>query len=47
MLRSATFTIGILLAGLAFLGYLFLGGLMAPPPYSVVVAVQDIPANSQ
>ena len=46
MLRSATFTIGILLAGLAFLGYLFLGGLMAPPPYSVVVAVQDIPAYS-
>ncbi len=46
MLRSATFTIGILLAGLAFVGFLMLGGLMAPPPYSVVVAVQDIPAYS-
>ncbi len=44
MLRSATFTIGILLAGLAFVGFLMLGGLMAPPPYSVVIAVQDIPA---
>ena len=46
MLRSATFTIGILLAGLAFAGFLMLGGMMAPPPYSVVVAVQDIPAYS-
>jgi len=46
MLRSATFTIGILLAGLAFVGFLMLGGLMAPPPYSVLVAVQDIPAYS-
>jgi hypothetical protein len=46
MLRSATFTIGILLAGLAFVGFLMLGGMMAPPPYSVVVAVQDIPAFS-
>ena len=46
MLRSATFTIGILLAGLAFVGFLMLGGMMAPPPYSVVIAVQDIPAYS-
>jgi len=46
MLRSATFTIGILLAGLAFVGFLMLGGMMAPPPYSVVVAAQDIPAYS-
>jgi Flp pilus assembly protein CpaB len=46
MLRSATLTIGILLAGLAFVGFLMLGGMMAPPPYSVVVAVQDIPAYS-
>lgn len=46
MLRSATFTIGILLAGLAFVGFLMLGGMMAPPPYSVIVAVQDIPAYS-
>lgn len=46
MLRSATFTIGILLAGLAFVGFLVLGGLMAPAPYSVVVAVQNIPAYS-
>ena len=46
MLRSATFPIGILLAGLAFVGFLILGGMMAPPPYSVVVAVQDIPAYS-
>ena len=46
MLRSATFTIGILLAGLAFVGFLMLGGMMAPPPYSIVVAVQDIPAYS-
>lgn len=46
MLRSATFTIGLLLAGLAFVGFLMLGGMMAPPPYSVVVAVQDIPAYS-
>ncbi len=46
MLRSATFTIGILLAGLAFVGFLMLGGMMAPPPYSVVIAVQDISAYS-
>jgi hypothetical protein len=46
MLRSATFTIGLLLAGLAFVGFLMLGGMMAPPPYAVVVAVQDIPAYS-
>ena len=46
MLRSATFTIGILLAGLAFVGFLVLGGTMAPPPYSVVIAIQDIPAYS-
>ena len=46
MLRSATFTIGILLAGLAFVGFLMLGGMMAPPPYSVVIAVQDVPAYS-
>lgn len=46
MLRSATFTIGLLLAGLAFVGFLMLGGMMAPPPYSVIVAVQDIPAYS-
>jgi SAF domain-containing protein len=46
MLRSATFTIGLLLAGAAFVGFLMLGGVMAPPPYSVVVAVQDIPAYS-
>jgi len=46
MLRSATFTIGILLAVLAFVGFLMLGGMMAPPPYSVVVAVQDMPAYS-
>jgi len=45
-MRSATLTIGILLAGLAFVGFLMLGGMMAPPPYSVVVAVQDIPAYS-
>ena len=30
MLRSATFTIGILLAVLAFVGFLMLGGMMAP-----------------
>jgi len=29
MLRSATFTIGIVLAGFAFVGFLMLGGLMA------------------
>ena len=46
MLRSATFTIGILLAGLAFVGFLMLGGMIAQPPYSVVIAVQDIPAYS-
>ena len=46
MLRSATFTIGLLLAGLAFVGFLMLGGMMAPPPYSVIVATQDIPAYS-
>jgi hypothetical protein len=46
MLRSATFTIGILLAVGAFVGFLMLGGVMAPPPYSIVVAVQDIPAYS-
>ncbi len=46
MLRSATVMIGIVLALLAFVGFLMLGGMMAPPPYSVVVAVQDIPAYS-
>ena len=46
MLRSATFTIGIVLAVVAFVGFLMLGGMMAPPPYSVLVAVQDIPAYS-
>lgn len=44
MLRSATLVVGILLAGLAFVGFLMLGGAMAPEPYSVVVAVRDIPA---
>ncbi len=46
MLRSATFTIGLLLAVAAFVGFLMLGGMMAPPPYSVVVAIQDVPAFS-
>lgn len=46
MLRSATFTIGLLLAIAAFVGFLMLGGMMAPPPYSVVVAIQDVPAFS-
>ncbi len=47
MLRSATVTIGILLSGLAFVGFLVLGGLLAPAPHSVVVAIQDIPAYSR
>ncbi|MBI3913121.1 MAG: hypothetical protein HY327_02825 [Chloroflexi bacterium] len=47
MLRSATFAIGIVLAGLAFGGFLILGGLMAPPPYSVVIALDDIPAYTR
>jgi hypothetical protein len=46
MLRSATLIIGILLAIAAFFGFLFLGGMFAPPPYYVMVAVQDIPANT-
>ena len=46
MLRSATTIIGIVLALVAFVGFLTLGGVMAPPPYSIVVAVQDIPAYS-
>ncbi len=47
MLRSVTFGIGIILALAAFCGYLLLGGFLAPPPYQVVVAVQDIPAYTQ
>jgi SAF domain len=41
--RSVTFAIGIILAVAAFCGYLLLGGFLAPPPYQVVVAIQDIP----
>ena len=46
MLRSATFVLGLILAGAAFFGFLVLGGILAPAPYSVVIAVQDIPAFS-
>jgi SAF domain len=47
VLRSVTFGIGIILAVAAFFGYLLLGGFLAPPPYDVVVAVQDIPPYTQ
>lgn len=43
MLKSATFMIGILLAIGAFVGFLFLGNFLAPPPANVVVALSDIP----
>jgi hypothetical protein len=46
MLRSATLVVGLILAGAAFVGFLMLGGMMAPEPYSVVVALRDIPAYS-
>lgn len=43
MFKSATFAIGILLALGAFVGFIFLGNFLAPPPASVVVALRDIP----
>ena len=43
MFKSATFAIGILLALGAFVGFLFLGNFLAPPPANVVVALSDIP----
>lgn len=42
MFKSATFAIGILLALGAFVGFLFLGNFLAPPPANVVVALRDI-----
>ncbi len=44
MLRSVTLLVGVLLAAAAFVGFLMLGGMMAPEPYSVIIAVRDIPA---
>lgn len=46
MLRSATFAIGLVLAIGAFAAFVVLGTLVNPPPYQVVVALQDIPAYS-
>ena len=41
-LRSGTLLIGLLLAVLAFVAYFFLGNVLNPPPYQVVVVVQEI-----
>ena len=46
MIRSATFIIGLLLALGAFAAYLVLGSVLNPPPYQVVVALEDVPAYS-
>ena len=42
ILRSATFIVGAILTVGAFLAYLVLGNLFNPPPYQVLVVVQDI-----
>lgn len=47
MLRSSTFIVGILLAIGAFAALLLLGSVLNPPPYQVVIAVQDIPAYTK
>ena len=41
-LRSGTLLIGLLLAVLAFAAYFFLGNVLNPPPYQVVIVVQEI-----
>ncbi len=41
-LRSGTLLIGLLLAFLAFAAYFFLGNVLNPPPYQVVIVVQEI-----
>ena len=42
VLRSATFIVGAVLTVGAFLAYLMLGNLFNPPPYQVLVVVQDV-----
>jgi len=42
ILRSATFIVGAVLTVGAFLAYLVLGNLFNPPPYQVLVVVQDV-----
>jgi hypothetical protein len=42
ILRSATFIVGAALTVGAFLAYLVLGNLFNPPPYQVLVVVQDV-----
>ncbi len=42
ILRSATFIVGAVLTVGAFLTYLVLGNLFNPPPYQVLVVVQDV-----
>ncbi len=46
MIRSATFAVGLLLALGAFVAYFVLGTVLNPPPYQVLVALQDVPAYS-
>ena len=41
-LRSGTLLIGLLLAVLAFAAYFFLGNVLNPPPYQVVIVVQQV-----
>ncbi len=45
ILRSATFIVGAVLTVGAFLAYLMLGNLFNPPPYQVLVVVQDVAAG--
>ena len=45
ILRSATFIVGAVLTVGAFLAYLVLGNLFNPPPYQVLVVVQDVSAG--
>ncbi len=44
-LRSGTLLVGVLLAGLAFAAYFLLGNVLNPPPYPVVIVVQEVPAG--
>ena len=41
-LRSGTLLIGLLLAVLAFAAYFFLGNVLNPPPYQVVIVAQEV-----
>jgi hypothetical protein len=41
-LRSGTLLIGLLLAVLAFAAYFFLGNILNPPPYQVVIVAKEV-----